>query len=377
LYRAENCRKSSVSCLCLTYNHAQFLGRCIESIWEQDYRNIEILALDDGSPDGSAAVLQKYAESSPVPMTIIAQEHSGNIAKNFNTLIRRAQGEYITILSTDDFFEPDAFSSKIPHFEQDENLCFVGNLVSRKVDENNNVIAPFFSFVDWESQHHETIEDMLEILFSGLATIQLQGTLFRKDYVDAVGGFDEDLLGDDLILFTKVFLYMLKRPELKFKVLDKVAINYRYHSSNLSHDRGRAVPMYVEWKKRYFPNCEIPPRLFETFKCGLRDAFISGNEAQLQNVFTLLADLLQTEPEERRVRFVDLLFVASMKKHNYLIPFIFEIRDRKDFFSRRTSLIVFGFKMLEKVEKYNARDVWLQLRICKLPVFQKHIAKLR
>lgn len=364
-------KEGLISCICLTYNHAHYVGKCIESIWEQEYTQIEILALDDGSTDESASILQSYAERSPIPMHVFTQGNSGNIAKNFNTLVQKAQGEYITILSTDDYFKPDAFSSKIPFFEEDKNMCFVGNLTTEKVDENHKTTAPFSSFIDWSCQRHETIDDLTETLYQSLATIPLQGTLFKTQHVHAIKGFDEDLLGDDLILFTKIFSYMKGKPELRFKLLEKVAIYYREHSSNLSKDRGRAIPMYVEWKQRYFPNRETPLRLFETFRCGIEEALTNEDQEQLQHIFELLSSALKNDSTDHRIQFVNLIFSPSTNKRMYFLPFLFELKTKKDCFSSRISLTILGFKLLERIVKNNGSTQFVQLKFCKFSIYKK------
>lgn len=54
-----------LSVCCLSYNHEQYIEKCIKSIWNQNYDNIEILALDDGSSDGSINILNSLKGSQP------------------------------------------------------------------------------------------------------------------------------------------------------------------------------------------------------------------------------------------------------------------------------------------------------------------------
>ena len=49
--------KKLISFCCLSYNHENYIEQCIRSIWNQNYKNIEILALDDGSKDNSVSIL--------------------------------------------------------------------------------------------------------------------------------------------------------------------------------------------------------------------------------------------------------------------------------------------------------------------------------
>ncbi|MDR2339338.1 MAG: glycosyltransferase family 2 protein, partial [Deltaproteobacteria bacterium] len=94
--------KGLCSVCCLGYKHAKYLEKSIRAIWEGDYREVEIIAVDDGSNDGSGELLQSLSKESPCPMKVILQENTGNIGKNFNTGLKHAKGEYVTFIALDD-----------------------------------------------------------------------------------------------------------------------------------------------------------------------------------------------------------------------------------------------------------------------------------
>ena len=107
------------SICCLGYKHVEFLETCIQHIWDQDYRNIEIIAIDDGSHDGSVELLHKLKEKSPFPMIVLEQENTGKIGMNFNRAREKANGEFIGFISLDDALYPDAISSKLQRMNVD------------------------------------------------------------------------------------------------------------------------------------------------------------------------------------------------------------------------------------------------------------------
>ena len=109
----------------VSYNHEKYIKECIESIWNNDYKNIEILALDDGSKDNSANILKELQKNSPYPMTVFVQKNSGNIGANFNKLFKAAKGEYITVLACDDKLAENTLNFKIQKFLADKNLAFI------------------------------------------------------------------------------------------------------------------------------------------------------------------------------------------------------------------------------------------------------------
>lgn len=94
-----------VSVIIPVYNAEKYLRQCLDSVVNQTLRDIEIICVDDGSPDSSLSLLQKYA-SGDNRIKILQQENSGaGIARNKG--LAMASGKYILFLDSDDFFELD------------------------------------------------------------------------------------------------------------------------------------------------------------------------------------------------------------------------------------------------------------------------------
>ena len=93
-----------VSVVLPVFNVERYLVECLDSIAAQDYPNLEIIAVDDGSTDGSLKALEKYA-SSHRGMTVIHQENSGaGVARNRG--VAEAKGKYVLFVDPDDTIEP-------------------------------------------------------------------------------------------------------------------------------------------------------------------------------------------------------------------------------------------------------------------------------
>ncbi len=105
------------------YNVEAHLRRCLDSIIHQTYRNLEIICINDGSTDGSAAILAEYA-CADARIRVIHQENAGLSAAR-NTGIRLAHGELLTTVDSDDYLEQDAYSRTVPLMTEDVNMiCF-------------------------------------------------------------------------------------------------------------------------------------------------------------------------------------------------------------------------------------------------------------
>lgn len=96
---------SVISVLVPVYNVESYLEQCIDSLIHQTFQDIEILCVDDGSTDGSGDILDRYA-CSDSRIRIIHKENTG-YGNTMNVALDHAIGDYIAILESDDFAEPD------------------------------------------------------------------------------------------------------------------------------------------------------------------------------------------------------------------------------------------------------------------------------
>lgn len=70
-----------VSVLIPSYNHRHFIGETLRSIWQQPYRDVEIVVVDDCSTDGSQEIIEELRQQSPMPMVVrLRQENRGALA---------------------------------------------------------------------------------------------------------------------------------------------------------------------------------------------------------------------------------------------------------------------------------------------------------
>lgn len=99
-------KAEKVSIIIPCYNVAAYVEQCILSVVQQSYSNIEILAIDDGSPEETPAILDKLAQEYP-QLKVIHQTNAGVSAAR-NTGLERATGDYVIFVDGDDFLAPDA-----------------------------------------------------------------------------------------------------------------------------------------------------------------------------------------------------------------------------------------------------------------------------
>lgn len=89
------------------YNVSAYLPECLDSILKQDYDNLEVILIDDGSADDSGDICDSYARRDP-RIQVIHQKNAGAAAAK-NAGLRAARGEYLTFVDSDDYLEPKVY----------------------------------------------------------------------------------------------------------------------------------------------------------------------------------------------------------------------------------------------------------------------------
>lgn len=95
------------------YNVERYIGRCLESLLEQELSSFEIIVIDDGSTDRTSAIVSQYAMENDKIIVIRCNRASGNAGTPRNIGLNKARGEYIGFVDADDWIEKDMYSQLI------------------------------------------------------------------------------------------------------------------------------------------------------------------------------------------------------------------------------------------------------------------------
>jgi len=101
-----------VSLVVPVYKVEPYLRRCLDSLVAQDYRRLEVIVVNDGSPDNCGAIIAEYEQRYPRLFRVITQENQGLGAAR-NAGIALARGEYLGFVDSDDWVEPDFVSALV------------------------------------------------------------------------------------------------------------------------------------------------------------------------------------------------------------------------------------------------------------------------
>ena len=127
-----------ISVIIPVYNVEKYLQKCLDSVINQTYTNLEIICVEDGSPDNSGAILDEYAQKDS-RIIVIHQENAGvSIARN--RALDIATGEYITFVDSDDWLEPQCYELAVAEFLKDSEIDLVSwgvNVVQLRDDRKD------------------------------------------------------------------------------------------------------------------------------------------------------------------------------------------------------------------------------------------------
>jgi glycosyltransferase involved in cell wall biosynthesis len=226
-----------VSIILPVFNGELFLHRCLESIYQQSYKNYELIIINDGSTDATKELLTKYHHKS----IIIHQKNQG-VSKSINKGLRIARGKYVCFIAYDDWWCLNKLEVELGYIQQNENI---GVVYSDYYDVRENELS-IVKVPDYDPApllRHENY-------------INIGATLINKKYLDIVkqitgSYFDEGLTscmdGDLWIRLSKVcdfrhipvpLAYYFRHPNQISKsskhISDRWRVYRRYNDFSLS-----------------------------------------------------------------------------------------------------------------------------------------------
>lgn len=211
-----------VSVLVSAYKHERYVEACVRSVLAQTYDNIELIVLDDGSPDGTAAVLQRLhdqARADGKPFTFIAKKNSG-LSDTLNQALALATGKYICQFGSDDIMLPDKTAKQVAFMEANPDVAVCGGN-ALNIDSDGAIINKRQKF---PPQREISFENLFANTGPGIVA---STCMIRKDVLDREGGWNPAIPLEDMYLWFK-----LTSRGYRMVGLNDVLMYYRKHASN-------------------------------------------------------------------------------------------------------------------------------------------------
>jgi hypothetical protein len=222
----ENKTKPKVSIIIPVYNGSNYVSLAIECAIRQDYENIEILVIDDGSKDKTEKICKKYKDK----ITYIKKENGG-VASALNLGIEKMTGDYFSWLSHDDLYYPNKISTEIKYL-MDNNLLNSKTILC----SNFSAVDEFGNFMFNTSLNYRFInkDPVFPLLFGAINGLSL---LIPKQAFKDAGGFDLNLRA---VQDYQLWFDMYKKG-YKFKLLPNILVTTRYHSKSVTSTSPKVV----------------------------------------------------------------------------------------------------------------------------------------
>lgn len=305
---------AKVTALIPTYNSARYICDAVDSVLAQTHPIHEVLVVDDGSTDDTAAVLRRYRSK----IRYIRQSNAGPPAAR-NTGLAQVTGDFIALLDSDDLWVPEKTERQMEYIEQHPTCGFVYSdmktfdetgVIEESVKISRNLNLP--SGYIFPQLFDETL-------------FQTSALLIRKDCI-GVGGFDTTLrMGDDYEFFMRI----ARHYEAGY--VDQRLVLYRQHPSQGTRTWGMQLQQGLPWEilvleriiERYpeireeLGNARVKQRLAKPY---FNLAYACMAEGDHRDARRLLREALRYQPANLgywRYYFMTLLapdFLARIKK---------------------------------------------------------------
>ncbi|MGH1563820.1 bifunctional glycosyltransferase/CDP-glycerol:glycerophosphate glycerophosphotransferase [Mumia sp. DW29H23] len=221
--RARARRRTPVlSVVVPVYNVAPYLEECLESVLGQRLREIEVIAVDDGSTDGSSEILERYARRD-ARLTVVRQDNAGQGPAR-NRGVALARGTFLTFLDADDTLPPTAYQHAVQTLRRTGSDFAVGEV--QRVRNDSRSAPPWADVVHERDRLGITIDDFPDALQDVIACNRV---FRRRFWVEKVGGFEGRGAYEDHV--PMVAAYVRAR---RFDVLKRVTYYWRVRENRTS-----------------------------------------------------------------------------------------------------------------------------------------------
>ena len=224
-----------VSVVIPVHNGERYLAEAIESILSQTFRDFELLIVDDGSTDGSRAVMERYARQD-ARIRILCQANRGVSAAG-NRGLAEARGEWVARLDADDLFLPEKLERQLAFVRRYPDVRIAGTL-----GHFINGAGRFIGLVSTDGPFTRAQFEAMTARGEPVFFVH-SSTLMHRETVLAVGGYREQFVqAEDVDLW----LRMAERGHLLLKMPEPLLL-YRLHGASLTMSRNAEQKLQHRW----------------------------------------------------------------------------------------------------------------------------------
>lgn len=202
-----------ISVVVPVYKVERLLGRCVDSLRCQTFRDLEIILVDDGSPDNCPGMCDQYADGDSRVKVI--HKSNGGVSSARNAGLEAATGEYITFVDSDDYVDKDMYSSMVAIIDRYDCDVVVCDCKKEYADHSevysHNIRSGYYDKEQLEREYYPHLVIMENVEYP--PTISNCLCLFRKKntpirYLEGVRFSEDWLFGIQMMVSAESFYYM-------------------------------------------------------------------------------------------------------------------------------------------------------------------------
>jgi len=344
-----------ISIIIPVYNlREEYFIKCIESVINQSYKNLEIIIVDDGAKNNIKQIIDNYAIKDK-RIIVIHNEHKG-VSKARNVGIIQATGKFIMFLDSDDWLEQETCKKLIDNIEENDMLIF-----DAYINYNKNIVKNSFCPLVYNNSvlTEEIIKDLeLQIIYKDFAQYKpiekvvgvTWGKFYRREFIiNNKLLFHEELRrAEDHIFLLEIF-----EKKGKYKYINEYLYNYRVSSESAVNCFSYGVDRDFENTLNYIHDFVINKekifikayyaRIVHYIPTALKnDFFHEKNKEKKKEKFLRLDKMLNRNPYKLGIEKVEFKklnkknkLVLMLLKHKNILYFIYILNNykkRKTFF---------------------------------------------
>ena len=212
--RIQN-KKPDVSVIIPVYNTEKYLSRCLDSVINQTYKNIEVICVDDCSTDNSLQILKKYQRKDSRIKIFKTLKNSGGCSTPRNIGIKKSSGKYIQFIDSDDYIKLNTCFNLIEISEKNQLdvLCFCNSVINNSnvfSEQNINNNKKYYRLKNYDQYENKIFNgiDLFEKLLINCNFIPCAPFKFiNRNFLKKINlFFDEKIIYEDMLFST--FLYL-------------------------------------------------------------------------------------------------------------------------------------------------------------------------
>jgi glycosyltransferase involved in cell wall biosynthesis len=244
-------REPLVSVVVPAFDAAETLPETLGSVCDQTYRNLDIIVVDDGSTDNTAAIVERHMKQEP--RLRLVRQHNGGVASARNAGIGAAAGDFVAFIDADDLWHPTKIAKQMALLLSACSTMALVYAPFRLIDANGRVLS---------SQHRIGVDGW--VLYRHLH-VNLVGNgsaiLVRKAVLQELGGFDTSLRAAHAEGCEDLLLQLRIATRYQFGEVPEYLVGYRRRPGSMSSDAEQMLRSGMLAVRRVLAECGDIPHL--------------------------------------------------------------------------------------------------------------------